>query len=101
MGVPRGTTPTFTLTFPETVDLTQAHSVHVTFASEKSIITKTGDDIEVSAQEINVYLTQCETFALEEGSVKVQVNWMVGNDRVSSVIKTVKITKQLLERVIS
>lgn len=36
----QGTTPTFTLTVPETVDLTTAHNVYVTFAQGHKKLTK-------------------------------------------------------------
>ena len=45
MGVPRYTTPTFTLTFTEeSLDLTQASGIYVTFKQATLLITKTGNE---------------------------------------------------------
>lgn len=101
MGVPRGTTPTFTLTFPETVDLTEADKVYVTFAFNGNVITKTGEDLSVKEHEIGVYLTQKETFTFGVGNVRIQANWTMRNgNRTASEIKEYEITEQLLQRVI-
>ena len=54
----RGTTPTFQLKInDETVDLTNSDNVYVTFAYMGWSLTKTGEDIDVSAQQVDVYLT--------------------------------------------
>ncbi len=72
----RGTTPTYTFTLPDEVDLTQATNIYVSFAkfSGDEIYRKTGNDLEVSGQRVEVYLTQAETLALP-GEVKIQLNW--------------------------
>ena len=100
MAVVRGTTPTFTLTFPDTVDLTAANKVYVTFTSGNSIITKTDEDLEITEHEIAVYLTQEETLSFATGTVEIQVNWMVGENRIASEIKNYSISRQLLNQVI-
>lgn len=101
MAVVRCTTPTFTLTFPETVDLTEADNVYVTFTSGSNILTKTGNALDVSAHEVSVYLTQAETFSFDTGVVEIQVNWTVNNgNRIASEIKKYSITKQLLNEVL-
>ena len=102
MGVPQWTTPTFTLQFTEEdLDLTQAENVYVTFKSGGYSITKTGEALDVSEKQIDVYLTQEECGGFAVGSVEVQANWTDGaGDRCASYVAEVEITKQLLKRVI-
>lgn len=102
MSVARGTTPTFTLTFTEEeLDLTQATNVYVTFEQGKKSLTKTGDDLVVSAKQIEVYLDQSETLQFGMGLVKIQANWtMTGGRRASSNVVGYHLTEQLLEEVV-
>lgn len=102
MGVPRGTTPTFTLTFTDNaLDLTTASEVYVTFSENGNILTKKGDDLTVAAKQIQVYLTQAETLAFKVGTVEVQANWTYSTgDRAASEITSINITKQLLDEVL-
>lgn len=102
MGVPNYTTPTFELTFAEdSLDLTQADSVYVTFSGKCGEITKTGDDLTVQEKKIGVRMSQEETAALGLGNVEIQTNWMIGNNRFASGIMRVEITRQLLSEVIT
>lgn len=73
----RGTTPTFTFNLPDTVDLTEADGVFVTFSrkSYDAVFTKTGEDIEVSAHQVDVYLDQKETIRLPK-TVLIQLAWI-------------------------
>lgn len=73
----KGTTPTFTLTLPEEVDLTQASNVYVTFTrKDKSILlNKTGSDLEIDANTVSIYLNQEETLKFPEGHILIQINW--------------------------
>lgn len=101
MAVVRGTTPTFTLTFPaESVDLTEADEVYVTFTSGANIVTKSGNDLDVSAHEIGVYLSQTDTFKFSVGNVDIQANWMINGNRIASEVKPYEITRQLLNEVL-
>ncbi len=103
MSVPRGTTPTFTLTFGSAsgIDLTQAVSVFVTFSSGKTTFTKTGDDLVVTENTIGVLLSQKETLSFPVGDADVQANWITSNGkRVASRIAKVYIDRQLLDRVV-
>ena len=102
MSIPRGTTPTFTLTFEDDVNFLTAQSVYVTFKSGIRNFTKTVPDIVLEEKKIKVYLTQRETFMFEESKgVEIQANWITATgDRVSSEVAVYAITKQLLERVI-
>ena len=72
-----GTTPTYTLTLPETIDLSQASNVYVSFADKSwtELLRKSDSDLEISANEIQVFLTQAETLAFPVGVVLIQVNW--------------------------
>ena len=86
MGVPQYTTPTFTLNFTEqSLDLTQARNVYVTFKSEGTLITKTGEDLTVLFDpETNV---MCGTYYLRwlsnrlSGTKEIVVayNYGIGN----------------------
>ena len=102
MSVARGTTPTYRLTFTEdSLDLTEANNVYVTFRKGAKIITKTGTDIEVAPKQIDIYLNQKETLLFSMGEVKVQVNWTFGGgNRFASVVRNIELSEQLLEKVI-
>lgn len=102
MGIARGTTPTFTLSFDdEGLDLTRARNVYATFEQGGTQITKTGEDLVIGAKTVEVYMTQEETLSFKAGSVDVQVNWTsAGGKRASSDIKAIRLTKQLLDEVI-
>ena len=101
MGVPRYTTPTFTLTFSEQwVDLTQAREVFVTFEAPGVKITKTGEDLVVTAKTIQVRLSQEETAKLTD-TVEIQANWMIGDDRIATDPPSkIDMSKQLYNEVI-
>lgn len=71
----QGITPTFTFTLPNTVDLTQAENVYVTFRQANKELTKTGRDITVREHEVDVFLSQTETLGFERGTVRAQINW--------------------------
>lgn len=102
MSIPRGTTPTYTCKFSdESVDLTIATNVYVTFEQGKNNITKSGEDIVVSEKQVEIYMTQKDTLLFDDGSVKVQVNWTTAEGhRRSSDIKEVELSEQLLRRVV-
>ena len=102
MSVARGTTPTYILTFEEeTLDLTTANNVYVTFRKGAKVLTKTGDDIEVSAKQVEIYLNQKETLSFSTGDVEVQVNWtFAGGRRAASEVVTIPLSRQLLEKVV-
>lgn len=98
--VPQYSTPTFTLEFEEEdLDLTEAQSVYVTLTSGKYSVTKTGDALRVQAKQIDVHLEQSETGKMQD-IVYIQMNAMIGGERVSSEVLTVEIGDQLLKKVI-
>jgi hypothetical protein len=102
MGVPRYTTPVFTLTFSESdLDLTQAEEVFVTFKQACKLMTVTGDDLTVGEKTIAVSFTQQETADFCEGDVEIQANWVIAGKRAASVVVNYQFTKQLLQEVIA
>ena len=100
MAIPRGVTPTFTLTFAdENLDLTQAAHVYVTFKSGKTI-TKSDSELTIAAKQIDVYLTQAETLSFR-GVVSIQVNWTYADgSRAASDIVPYNFSEQLLDKVV-
>ena len=100
----RGTTPTFTFTLPAGVDLDQADNVFVTFCKTDGqlIIEKTGADLEISENVVNVFLTQTETLSFPVGRVQVQLNWTYnsGEERACSDILSINAKKNLIDRVL-
>ena len=102
MSIPRGTTPTFTLTFSEQgLDFTQVNNVYVTFERGGRNITKSGSNLAIQEKQIQVYLDQRETLMFTEGAVEIQVNWTGMNGRrAASEIKSVDVSKNLLRRVV-
>lgn len=99
----RGTTPTFQLKLAdEQVDLTQALNVYATFKSREQTITKSGADLEVTANEVDVYMSQEETLGFLAGTIAVQLNWTYTDGRrACSNIVTMQIGENLLPEVIS
>ena len=102
MSIPRGTTPTFTLTFTEQgLDLTTANKVYVTFEQFGKTLTKKGDDLTVSEKQIEVYLAQAETLAFAVGDIEIQANWTdATGGRSASEVAKYTLTKQLLDEVV-
>lgn len=97
----RGTTPTFTLTVPETVDLTAANNVYATFRQGANVITKSGGNLSVSEHTVDVYLSQDETLSFTVGEVEIQLNWtFAGGQRAASTIETITLDENLLRRVV-
>ena len=108
----RGTTPTLTFTIrpkrqTDTIDLTEAAHVYLTILQGRTEIEKTETDMEITANTVEVWLTQEESLKLADGSnCDVQINWTyLAADgetvrRAATEVKTINIGKQLLKRVI-
>lgn len=103
----RGTTPTFKLIInDQSVDLTQASNVYATFKQNSVTITKTGEDLEVSANEVDVYLSQEESLSFTSNSfgvceIKCQLNWTyTGGMRASTKIVKIPLTENLVNEVL-
>ena len=73
----KGVTPTYTFKAPQTLDMTLATKVWVTFSTpdEREIFTKSGDDLTVTQHQVEVYLSQADTLRMPTGRVKIQLNW--------------------------
>lgn len=100
----QATTPTLTLTLPETVDLSTAQTILVTFEQYDTELTKTlNDGVEIGATNnvLLVYLTQEETLLfVPNKAASVQVNWFDNGARIASEIGKVIITPNLIAEVI-
>lgn len=100
----RGTTPTFTLTLNDnTIDLTQASNVYATFKQGDKVLTKSGEDLTVTAKTVEVYLNQEESLSFLAGSkVAIQLNWTYAQgQRACSTIATVDINNNLIGSVLA
>lgn len=102
----KGTTPTYILTLPKDIDLSDATNVYVTFKDIKNnlIMHKTGNDLEIDKNVINVFLTQSETLAFPEGHAYLQVNWTYETGgvpkRAATKEKVIEIYRNLYNEVI-
>jgi len=103
MSIPRGTTPTLTLTFTESgLNLMQATNVYVTIRFGMQQITKTGEDLTIQPKSIALYLTQEETLQFPEGNIYIQANWTAaGGKRCASEIVAQPFSQQLLNEVLA
>ena len=98
----QATTPTFVLTLPETVDLTEPSHFYFTLRQGNVRIEKADSDLVIDGQTISVYLSQAETLTLTPGMVKLQLNWTYANgSRACSNIVSVNVTENLLKEVVS
>ena len=101
MAIVRGTTPTFRLTLPSTVNFDMVRAVYVTFCRNDVVITKEIDSAVIERNVIIVSLTQEETLKLGVGTVEIQVNWITARGiRTASSIATYEFTRQLLLEVL-
>lgn len=105
----RGTTPTFTLKISDDndVDLSQADHIYFTISQGSKIITKSGEQVEVSdGKTVLVFLDQEESLSLKEREkAEIQLNWTYIDPsgtlrRAATSVKEVTIGKQLLKQVI-
>ena len=98
----QATTPTFVLTLPDTVDLTEPSHFYFTLRQGNIRIEKSDSDLVIDGQTISVYLSQAETLTLTPGIVKLQLNWTYANgSRACSNIVSVNVTENLLKEVVS
>ncbi len=75
----RGSTSATTLTVPESLDLTAAKAVYVTFAQGSKLLTKKSGDpgLEIEAHTVRVRMTQQETLDFSVGPVEIQLRWLM------------------------
>ena len=98
----QATTPTFILTLPNDVDLSIANDVWFTMLQGCTCIQKHGEELDIAANVVSVYLAQEETLKLTKGNASIQLNWVYANgERACSVIKTIPVTENLLKEVIA
>lgn len=94
----QATTPTFVLTLPDEVDLSQANNIYFTLRQNGIQINKTGGQIVVDGQNVSVYLSQSETISLQVGLAQLQLNWTYANGaRACSNIVSIPVTENLLK----
>lgn len=97
----QATTPTFVLTLPDTVDLSQAANIYFSLRQKNVLIEKTGDDLTVDGQTVSVYLSQEETLQIVSGAAQIQLNWTYANgSRACSNIVSVQVSENLLKEVV-
>ena len=100
----QATSPTIILTLPNTVDLSTAQAVYVTFRQEPIVLTKTiGPDVWLADDNvINVYLSQEETLSFTpHKAIEVQVNWIKDGVREATLIAMISISNNLIPEVIA
>ena len=98
----RGTTPTFKLRLKDTsIDLTKADNIYVSFSQKSVRLMKSGEDLEVNGNEVDVYLTQEESLKVVDGEVEIQINWTYDDgSRACTNIVTINVSKNLIGRVL-
>ena len=101
--IPQGATPTFVMTLPEDVDLTQASKVVASFRCSGVQINVETPELELTATTATVRLTQAQTLAWEHRSaLKVQLNWLTQDGvRTASSVWEGVVDEQLLTEVMS
>lgn len=96
----QATTPTFILTFPDSVDPSQFSKIVLTIEQNDVKIQKTESDLVIEGQTISVLLTQKETLSFKVGKAELQLNWLYGdNVRGCSDIMEITITRNLLQEI--
>lgn len=102
----KGTTPTYTFTLPEDIDLSSAESVYVTFSKTnyETILTKQDDELDIGTNTVSVYLTQDETLEFPKGDILIQLNWLYDDagetKRACSEVIMDKVKRNLVNEVI-
>ena len=98
----RGTTPTFKLRLKDTsIDLTKADNIYVSFSQKSVRLMKSGEDLEVNGNEVDVYLTQEESLKFVDGEVEIQINWTYDDgSRACTNIVSINVSKNLIGRVL-
>ena len=97
----QGTTPTFILTLPSTVDLSIADHVTFSLTQGRVSIKKKEEELTIDHNTVNVYLTQAETLRFAANiDAELQLNWTYDNgSRACSEIKSVNVGRNLLKEV--
>lgn len=98
----QATTPTFVLTLPNTIDLSDAESVIFSIEQEYVSINKEVDSASISTNVVTVTLTQEETVNFDyQHEAKIQLNWVYDDGtRAATKVKTINVYENLLKDVI-
>lgn len=97
----QATTPTFILTMPNSVDLSEAANVYFTLKQNNVEIEKKTSDLVIEGQTVSVFLSQLDTLQLTAGTAQMQLNWTYENgSRACSNIVSVNVTENLLKAVV-
>lgn len=98
----QGTTPTFTLTFPSTLDLSQAAHVVFTLRQGSAVVNKSDTDLTINSNVVSVALTQEESLRFQFNAPAVMmVNWTYSDgSRGGSKKKEIIIEENLYPEVI-
>lgn len=78
MSLYRGTTPTYTITFPNDIDMTLATNIVVSLgnSSKNTLIEKKGNDLAVDVHTVSFDLSQEESLRFRQKFFIGQVNWL-------------------------
>ena len=72
-------TPTITFELPEDVDTSLIHNIYFALRQRSVLIIRTGENIEVDGQNINVFLPQEETVKISSGRAAISLDWTYPN----------------------
>ena len=99
----RGTTPTITVTVPQSVDLTLATNVYATMKQNGFTLCKSGDVLTLTAHSCSFTLTQAESLRFVANTdAEIQLNWTYDNGlRGSIYILTLPVYDNLEGRVLA
>ncbi|MDO4841686.1 MAG: hypothetical protein Q3982_03300 [Phoenicibacter congonensis] len=100
----QGSTSVIKLTVPDTLDLTQAQKICITFAQGTRKLTLWGDSpgVEVEPHTVRVQLQQRETLDFAVGGVNIQLRWLMPDGSADATdIATVHNLGVLLREVIA
>lgn len=97
-----GTTPTFTLTLPNTIDLGDAEHVKFTIEQFGQVISKDETEMTISTNVVTVKLDQEDTISFGDGiEAEIQLNWTYSDgSRAATKPKTIPMDKNLYKDVI-
>jgi hypothetical protein len=72
-------TPTIKFELPEDVDTSLFQNIYFALRQRSVLIIRTGENIEVDGQNINVFLPQTETVKIRSGRASISLDWTYPN----------------------
>ena len=97
----QATTPTFILTLPQDLDLSDMVNMYFTLKQNSVEITKTGGDVYLDGNIVYVFMSQEDTVKIFKGSCIIQLNWTYpGGLRGCTKEKVVPVEDNLLKKVV-